>query len=271
MPTPFKYLPIMSELQAPSTIVTALQLSIVVPALNEADNVEPLVREVKTVVIDQGITAELIIVDDGSTDQTLAILTRLQPSYPWLRVLHRDKPQGQSAAMFAGIAAARGQFIGTLDADLQNDPADLPKMLAIIARDHVDMVQGDRSAARADTFKRKFTSWVGRTYRKIVLGDTIRDTGCTARVVRASYYKQVPLQYHGMHRFIPAYCKRLGAKVVEMPVHHRPRVAGVTKYGAFKRGLTGFFDGLAVRWMFRRVRDTSTHEMTPGREVSSNP
>ncbi len=259
----------MSDLQTSTNAANLPLLSIVVPALNEADNVEPLVNEVKAVVIDKGISAELIVVDDGSTDQTHAILTRLQQMHPWLRVLHRDKPQGQSAAMYAGIAAAKGQFIATLDADLQNDPADLPKMLDIIARDKVDMVQGDRSAARADTFKRKFTSWVGRTYRKVVLGDTIRDTGCTARVVRACYYQQVPLQYHGMHRFIPAYCKRLGAKVVEMPVHHRPRVAGVTKYGAFKRGLTGFFDGLATRWMFRRLRDTSTCETRSGHEVSS--
>lgn len=237
-----------------------LTLSIVVPALNEEDNVQPLVQEIKTVICDQGISAEMIMVDDGSTDQTFNRLTTLQKDHPWLRVLHRDKPQGQSAAMYAGVQAAKGQFIATLDADLQNDPADLPKMLELIQRNQLDMVQGDRSAARADTFKRKFTSWVGRTYRKIVLGDSIRDTGCSARVVRATFYKQVPLQYHGMHRFIPAYCNRLGAKIAEMPVHHRPRVAGVTKYGAFKRGLTGFFDGLAVRWMFKRLRVTQTTE-----------
>lgn len=236
-------------------------LSVVVPALNEEDNVTPLVEEVGKVMAGASIHCELIVVDDGSTDRTLARLRELRQAHPWLRVLHRDKPRGQSPAMLAGIAAARGEFVATLDADLQNDPADLPKMLDLIKTTGCDFVQGDRSAARADTFKRKFTSWVGRTYRRIVLGDRVRDTGCSARVVRAAYYKQVPLQYHGMHRFIPAYCARLGAKVVEMPVHHRPRVAGVTKYGAFKRGLTGFFDGLAVRWMFKRHRDPSVTEV----------
>ncbi len=235
-------------------------LSIVVPALNEEDNVGPLVQEIDRTVRQAGIAVELILVDDGSTDQTLGRLKALKSGRPWLRLLHRDRPRGQSAAMFAGVQAARGQFIATLDADLQNDPADLTAMLRILREQGVDMVQGDRSAARADTFKRKFTSWVGRTYRRIVLGDRIRDTGCSARVVRAGFYQQVPLQFHGMHRFIPAYCARLGARIVEMPVHHRPRVAGVTKYGAFKRGLTGFFDGLAVRWMFRRYRDPSVRE-----------
>ncbi len=236
------------------------ELSIVVPALDEEDNVGPLVAEVKKVILDAGIDAELIVVDDGSCDATLAKLTALATEHPWLRILHRDKPQGQSAAMHAGIQAARGRFIATLDADLQNDPADLPAMLAQVRTGEVDMVQGDRSANRNDTTIRRFSSWVGRTARGKLLGDTIRDTGCSARVVKREYAQQYPLQFKGMHRFMPFYAKMLGAKVAEMPVRHRPRVAGVAKYGMLNRGWAGLLDCLAVRWMAKRYRDPAVRE-----------
>lgn len=236
-------------------------LSIVVPALNEEDNIEPLVDQIAQVLKVANLEAELIIVDDGSHDETLNRLRGLASRHSFLRVLHRDRPQGQSAAMYAGIQAARGRWIATLDADLQNDPADLPRMLQLAQETGADFVQGDRSASRADSWQRKLASWIGRVYRRLLLGDRVRDTGCTARLVRAEFYRQVPLQFYGMHRFIPAYCARLGAKIVEMPVHHRPRRAGQTKYRTFRRGLRGFFDGLAVRWMFSRLRPTEAKEL----------
>lgn len=241
----------------------APELSIVVPALNEEDNVAPLVEEVQRHVLDAGIDAELIVVDDGSTDQTLPRLLELAKSRPWLRALHRDQPRGQSSAMYAGIQAARGRWIATLDADLQNDPADLPKMLEFVRRGDCDMVQGDRSHARRDNVVRRYGSIVGRRARGLILADPIRDTGCSARVVRADIAKQFPLMFKGMHRFMPVYARMLGARIVEMPVCHRPRVAGATKYGLgiLNRGIAGFFDALAVRWMLKRYRDT--HATTP--------
>ncbi len=239
------------------TAMGDIELSIIAPALNEEENVGPLVAQVRAAVVDAGIAAELIVVDDGSTDGTLARLGDLARAHPWLRVLHRGRGQsrGQSAAMAAGIAAARGRYVAMLDADLQNDPADLPRLLALLKQNNVDLVQGDRSAARRDTPARKFSSWVGRTTRRLILGDTIRDTGCTARVVKAEYARRLPLQFRGMHRFIPVYCRMLGARVMEAPVNHRPRVAGVAKYGMMNRGLVGFFDCLAMRWMMKRYRD----------------
>lgn len=239
-----------------------IELSIIAPALNEEENVGPLIAQVQAAVIDAGIRAELIIVDDGSTDSTPARLRELAAAHPWLRILRRDKAMGQSAAMHAAIAATRGQYVGMLDADLQNDPADLPRMLALLKEKGADLVQGDRSACRRDTVVRKGSSWVGRSTRKLLLSDPIRDTGCTARVMKADLARQLPLQFKGMHRFIPAYSRMVGAKVIEMPVNHRPRVAGVAKYGVRNRGLVGLFDCLAVRWMTRRYRDPGVNEIS---------
>lgn len=235
------------------------ELSIVVPALNEEENVAPLVEQVQAAVIDAQIAAELIVVDDGSTDRTLPRLRELAMERPWLRVLYRAEPRGQSAAMFAGIQAARGEWIATLDADLQNDPADLPAMLTIARGDGVDMVQGDRSRNRRDNAVRRVSSVVGRRFRYVLVSDPIRDTGCSARVVRADIAKQFPLQFKGMHRFMPAYARMIGATIVEMPVNHRPRTAGQTKYGfgLLNRGVAGFVDCLAVRWMLSRYRDAA--------------
>ncbi len=238
------------------------QISIIVPALDEQDNVGPLTKEVDKHLVQAGITTQLIIIDDGSTDQTLPNLKKLQKQYPWLVILHRDKPMGQSSAMGAGIAHATGTYIGMLDADLQNDPADLPKMLALLKEKNVDMVQGDRSKDRQDNAIRKISSWVGRSARRYILGDKIRDTGCSARVVKAEIAKQFPLQYKGMHRFMPAYANLLGAKVIEMDAHHRQRVAGQAKYGVGDRAFVGLIDCFAVRWMYKRLKDTNTITIT---------
>jgi len=234
-------------------------LSIVVPALNEQDNVEPLVQEIKAGIVDRGVDSELIVVDDGSTDQTLPRLRALQQQHDWLVVLHRDQPRGQSAAMHAGIQHATGLFIATIDADLQNNPAELYDMLQRVQSGDCDMVQGDRSAARKDNIIRRYGSIVGRQARLWIVGDPVRDTGCSARVVKAEIAKQFPLQFKGMHRFMPAYARIVGARIEEMPVKHRPRVAGETKYGfgVLNRGIAGFFDCLAVRWMRKRIRHTA--------------
>ncbi len=232
----------------------SVELSIVVPALNEEANVASLVGEVQQVIIERGIAGELIVVDDGSTDGTAAVLAKLAASRPWLVVLRHDRPRGQSAAMGAGIAQSHGRWIATLDGDGQNDPADLAAMWQRARAEGVDFVQGDRSAARRDSFMRRMSSHVGRAFRRGLLGDAIRDTGCSARVMRADIARQLPLQFKGMHRFMPVYARMLGAVVVEQPVHHRPRTAGRSKYGMWNRGLPGLIDCLAVRWMLRRYR-----------------
>lgn len=241
-------------------------LSVVAPAHNEQENVERLVNEVDQTLASTGIAFEMIVVDDGSTDETQRRLRDLQSTRPWLRVLAMQntppgKGLGQSAAFQAGFRAARGDLIAVLDADLQNDPADLPFMLEVLDKTGADMVQGDRSANRRDHIGRRVGSWIGRMFRWYLLGDSIRDTGCSLRVMRADIARQVPLQYRGMHRFIPITARQLGYKVVEAPVHHRPRVAGQAKYGTFNRAIPSLIDCLAVRWMWKRRRPTEAVEI----------
>ncbi len=264
----------MTATDTPSQPDDALRMSIVVPALNEQDNIEPLVRRIHDTMEQAGIHFELIVVDDGSTDATLTRLKHLMEDRPWLRVLHRSTPMGQSAAMYAGIQAARGACVATLDADLQNDPADLPGMLRLIDQGQADFVQGDRSANRNDHVIRKIGSLIGRKARLWVLGDPVRDTGCSARVVRAEIARQLPLQFKGMHRFMPAYARIIGARIVEVQVKHHPRHSGTTKYGLglLSRGPAGLFDLFAVRWMAKRYRDCSAEPIAAEQSsVTQNP
>ena len=242
-----------------------LEWSIIIPVLNEQDNVAPLVSELEASLPRAGsdVAWEVIIVDDGSTDQTLSQLKQLAASRPWLVVLHREQPRGQSAAMAAGIAAARGAYIGMLDGDLQNDPADLPRLFEIVRRGEADLAQGDRTEARNEGARRKLATAVGRLFRQTLLGDPIRDTGCTLRVMRAGIARQLPLHLRGMHRYVPVYARMLGARIVEVPVNHRPRTSGRAKYGMWDRAAVGLYDVLSVRWMLRRHRDPAAEWITP--------
>ncbi len=247
---------------APDAIATNVELSVVVPALDERDNVGPLVDEIEAALTDRVDGFELIVVDDGSTDGTSDELAVIAQTRPWVRVLRRPTPRGQSSAMKAGIAAARGTYVAMLDADLQNDPADLPEMLDKLKAGGFDLVQGDRSRNRQDTFFKRRASVVGRLFRRMVLGDRVRDTGCSARVLKADFARRLPLEFKGMHRFIPAYTSRLGGKVAEFDVRHRQRAAGETKYGVgpLTRGAAGLVDLFAVRWMGKRLRDIEATE-----------
>ncbi len=243
-----------------------IELSIIAPAHNEEDNVGPLVAEIDAALTVLSLRYEVIIVDDGSTDRTAERLRSLTPRHPSLRIIRMsDTPpgrgNGQSAAFHAGLRASRGPIIALLDADLQNDPADLPRLLEVMQTTGADMVQGDRSANRRDTFGRRVASWVGRTFRTCLLGDTIRDTGCSLRLMRREVALKIPLEFCGMHRFIPVTARHLGYTVVETPVSHRPRVAGQAKYGVFNRAIPGLVDCLAVRWMHRRRRPTRSSEI----------
>jgi dolichol-phosphate mannosyltransferase len=243
----------------------------VAPAHNEEDNIAELVRQVGAAAAATGLSYEFVIVDDGSTDSTRARIRALMADRPWLRcvAMSRTPPgrgNGQSAAFHAGFRAARGRLIAVLDADLQNDPADLAAMLELMRREHADMVQGDRSHARRDNLVRRVGSVVGRKFRLWLLGDTIRDTGCSLRLMKREVALGLPLEFRGMHRFIPVTGRHLGYKVVEMRVSHRPRTAGQTKYGLgiTKRALPGLIDLLAVRYMRSRRRCVDCTEVVCG-------
>lgn len=251
-----------------------LEVSVVAAAHNEQDNVTTLVEEVHALLEPEGMAFEMIVVDDGSTDRTRERLQTLLDRFDGLRVIRMlDTPpgrgNGQSAAFKVGIAAARGEVVVLLDADLQNDPADIPPMLRELERSGADMVQGDRSADRRDGLVRRVSSRVGRLFRRMLLGDTIRDTGCSLRVMRRRLAAALPLEFKGMHRFIPVTARQLGYRVVEVPVHHRPRTAGETKYGIRNRALSGLRDCFAVRWMRSRRRPLTSEEVERTRESPS--
>jgi glycosyltransferase involved in cell wall biosynthesis len=238
-------------------------ISIIAPARDEADNIRPLVEQVAAAMAPTGLDFEFLIIDDASTDATPDRALELAADFSWLRLISLTAPQsgggnGQSAAFKVGFAAARYDLIGVLDADLQNDPADLARMIEHMERTGADFVQGDRSAARreGDAWIRQVGSVVGRVFRRMILGDPIRDTGCSLRVMRREIALQLPLDFKGMHRFIPVTARALGYTVVELPVAHRPRHAGEPKYGLgiTQRALPGLVDCFAVRWMTSRRR-----------------
>lgn len=246
----------------------SFDISVVAPAHNEEENVSALVLEIEQALAPTGLRFEVVIVDDGSTDATRARVVALMTTKPWLRCVAMTstppgKGNGQSAAFYAGFRAARGRLIAVLDADLQNDPAEIPAMIEKMRATGADLVQGDRSHARKDNLVRRVGSIVGRLFRRWLLGDTIRDTGCSLRVMTREVALSLPLQFRGTHRFIPITAIHLGKKVVEMPVTHRPRVAGQTKYGfgIVQRALPGLLDLLAIKWMRSRRRPTTSSEV----------
>ncbi|MEM9167408.1 MAG: glycosyltransferase family 2 protein [Planctomycetota bacterium] len=243
----------------------APRTSIVAPAHNEAESIAKLIEEVGVAVGTlEGLgRAEFIIVDDASTDGTASIVRAHMADRPWLRLVELGRPatgggNGQSAAFQAGFEAAHGELVASLDADLQNDPADIPRLVEALDRTGADFVQGDRSAARrqGDAWIRRVSSQIGRAFRRAILADTIRDTGCSLRVLRREIAQRLPLEFRGMHRFIPVTARQLGYTVVEMPVAHRARYAGTPKYGAgvLTRAVPGLVDCFAVRWMRSRRR-----------------
>ncbi len=240
-----------------------IDLTLIAPAHNEQDNVGPLLREIDAVFAEHAWRYEVIIIDDGSTDDTAAKLDTLGAEHQTLRVLRvtntpPGKGLGPAAAFSAGFAEARGELIATLDADLQNDPADIPAMIDKLKAESLDLIQGDRSANRRDTFVRRWSSIVGRKFRGWVLGDDIKDSACALRLMRREVALALPLQFKGMHRFIAFYAKMLGYNVASMPVHHRRRTAGQAKFGIWNRALPGLIDLLAVRWMRSRYRPVQT-------------
>jgi dolichol-phosphate mannosyltransferase len=220
-------------------------LSIIVPLYNEEDNVAELQHQIAEAL--KGYAYELVLVDDGSTDATVA---RVQPG-PEVRLLEFEKNAGQSAAMHAGLNAAKGAVLVTLDGDLQNDPADIPAMIQRLNEGY-DLVCGYR-AKRKDTAFKLLQSRIANAVRGRFIGDHVRDTGCTLKVMRREC-REALLLFHGMHRFIPALIGSMGWRVTEMPVNHRARIHGVSKYGFGNRAWRATMDMFGVRWLNSRRR-----------------
>ena len=218
-------------------------LSIVVPLFNEEENVPILQSELTSALT--AFDYEIIFVDDESSDGTVE---RITPG-PRIRILRFEKNAGQSAALFAGLHSARGRTAVLIDGDLQNDPADIPKLLAEIERG-ADLVCGYR-AQRKDTFIKRLTSRIANFVRSRFTKDGVRDTGCTLKAMRRECISAL-LPFKGMHRFIPALVKGAGYRLVEIPVNHRPRKYGQSKYGLGNRALRATVDMFGVRWLLAR-------------------
>ena len=222
---------------------SSLALSVVVPLYNEEANLPILQEELRTAL--SGLDYEIIFVDDGSVDRTAE---RIESSRE-IRVIRFEKNSGQSAAIYAGLTAARGATVVIIDGDLQNDPADIPKLLAEIAHG-AHLVCGYR-AKRQDTFVKRATSRIANAVRSRYTKDGVRDTGCTLKAMRRECVSAL-FPFKGMHRFIPALVKAAGYQLVEVPVNHRPRRFGQSKYGLGNRAFRATIDMLGVRWLLSR-------------------
>jgi glycosyltransferase involved in cell wall biosynthesis len=221
---------------------------VVIPVYNEEENVGPLNAELMEVLQSLSKTFEAIYVDDGSKDKSYALLKELQKNNPSIRIIKFRKNSGQTAAFDAGIRAALGEVIVTMDADLQNDPHDIPKLLEKIG--DADAVCGWRQK-RNDTFVRRISSRIANSVRNWLSGETIKDVGCSLKAFRSVYAKKMQL-FTGMHRFFPTLIKMEGGTVAEIPVNHRPRKFGTPKYNIRNRVVRSFVDLLAVCWMKKR-------------------
>jgi glycosyltransferase involved in cell wall biosynthesis len=235
-------------------------LSICIPVKNEEHNVAPLAAAIKR-SLQQGpnLDFEIIFVDDGSTDKTLEIIRNEARSDLHIRYVSLDRNYGQTTALVAGLRASRGSLIATMDGDLQNDPDDVPKMLA--ALEDCDMVCGIRQK-RMDSWVRRISSRIANAVRNRLTGDDIIDVGCSLRVFKKECFTATKL-YEGMHRFFPTLVKMEGFRIKQVPVKHHPRLKGATKYGIRNRLFVGIKDLLAVRWMQSRHIRYTVKESSP--------
>jgi dolichol-phosphate mannosyltransferase len=230
------------------TNMTHKDISIVIPVYNEQDNLKPLISELQEVLRDVGRPYEIVFVDDGSCDQSLKILKDAASYDPQIRVIQLKKNAGQTAAFDAGFRAARGEIIITMDADLQNDPHDIPRLLKKIGK--YDVVCGWRHKRR-DPWIKIISSKIANFVRNTLSQEEIVDTGCSLKAFRRECLQNVKL-FNGMHRFLPTLVKMEGFTVTQVKVNHRPRRFGTTKYNIRNRMVRAFIDLLAVRWMKRR-------------------
>lgn len=231
-------------------------ISVVVPVYNESENIAPLIDEIAG-ALPGNDEIEIIYIDDGSDDDTASALKRCREMYPQLRVLRHARRCGQSRAIRTGVLAARGRLICVLDGDGQNDPADLPRLIAayaeaVAAGESIGMVMGEREN-RQDSGFRRFTSRIANTLNRAVLNHAARDVGCGLKVVPREVFLRLPYFDH-MHRFMPALVGREGFEVRYVRVNHRARPRGISKYGTVDRALSGMIDLIGVYWLLRRAK-----------------
>lgn len=249
----------------PSKMSEQPYLSLVIPAYNEQENIPTLLGRASAAMQQIDKPFEIIVIDDGSTDETPRLLREAAKQHPWLRVLRLRKNAGQSAAFEAGFAAARGQVIATIDADLQNDPEEIPRLLPLL--DGVDMVTGWRKD-RQDSAFRKWQSRQANRIRNWVTGETVNDSASSLKLYRAHVIKGMKL-FRGAHRYFPTLVKMRGGTVREEPVKHSPRHAGTAKYGFGNRAFVGIADLFGVRWLKKRYLRYDVDEVTKNADPSS--
>ncbi|MCG5244200.1 glycosyltransferase family 2 protein [Azospirillum doebereinerae] len=236
-----------------------VRLSVVVPVFNEADNVLPLLDEIERALIPVG-GFEVIFVDDQSDDDTQV---RLAPAVlaGRLRVLRHNRRSGQSAAVRSGVKAAHGEWVVTLDGDGQNDPADIPALFALVSGGKAGspMLVGGLRKKRQDSLSKRWASKFANAVRQSFLQDGCTDSGCGLKLFRREAFLDLPF-FGAMHRFLPALFRAHGHPVAYVPVNHRPRERGVSKYNNWRRGLIGVVDLLGVYWLKRRTKLSPTSE-----------
>ena len=243
----------------------APRVSIVAPVYNEAPNIGPLLAQLEEALDAMGESYEVVAVDDGSEDGSAELLAAAKSGRPWLRALRFPENRGQTAAFLAGFRAARGEIIVTMDADLQNDPKDIPGLVALIGE--FDVVCGVR-AKRDDPLRKRLASRLANAFRRWVLRDNIRDTGCSLKAFRRECAERIPA-FNGMHRFFPILMGACGYRIAQIEVSHRRREAGKSKYGTFDRLVRSLPDLFAVRWMNKRRLDLAAEELEPRGESDS--
>ena len=230
-----------------------IDLSIVIPVYDEEANLPLLWEELRGVLEGLGLASEVIFVDDGSRDESAEIIRGFREADPRVRLVRLKANAGETAATDAGFKASRGKRVVVMDADLQNDPYDIPRLLGHL--DRWDAATGWRvTRGDGDGWLRRVSSEIANRVRNRLSGDSIKDSGCTFRAFRRECLRDLVL-YRGLHRFIPTLLAMKGYRVIEVPVNHRPRRFGRSKYGVWNRALVAFVDLLAVRWMkSRRLR-----------------
>ena len=241
------------------TTVTSAELSVVVPVFNERDNVGPLVAEIVAALRGR-IPFEIVYVDDCSKDDSFAMLQQLMQTTPELRVLGHVTQSGQSTAIRTGVKAARGAWIATLDGDGQNDPADIPKLLDVRASSDASLkLFAGWRVNRRDTGSKRWASKFANAIRSRLLRDETPDTGCGIKLFERDVFLDLPYFDH-MHRYLPALFKRAGWNCVSVPVNHRERATGVSKYNNLQRAWVGLSDLRGVGWLIKRSKRTAVRE-----------